>query len=1042
MSIKHKRLKKAAFSLFQRKNILLVIVAVFISTLFSGLIPPRRVYAAPPTNEKDFTNEIKNYFKLSAFAKCVDGGTAPVNIPTRIPQAQIPGNAHGGLSGIIPKSSETPFGYYAGIPGGSAAPGSGEGWDYVWARSDYSVSVGYTVDNSNGNWICGIGSHADEFFKLIGYNSFKDFRDKEYEVQDGYTLKAKRGQDDLKALVKGKIRDAINKIGLDDAQKYVNYLRSFLNCAEEKSSDKDVEGSGYTINDFVTLDGTVKKTAYFQRTDSGGIAVGHGSAGAEEGRLQCGEIKGKLDQYKDAYAKWAKDNKEAASRLSGSINGITGDNSNTTCESAGINISWILCPVYNFFAEITEFFYKQIIGSFLYTNPVETSPGSNSYKAWNNFRLYGNIVLLIALLVLVFGQAIGGGLIDAYTAKKMAPRILTAAILINASIYIVALLVDITNVLGRGISDLVLAPFGNLTFNPGASGTQAGAGLVVIGALIAGAGSIAGLIGAFLAGGASQIVLLVMFMVIIPTAIAIMAVFVTLIVRKGIILALILTSPVAFALYCLPNTEKYFRKWWDLLFKALLVYPIVMLIFAISNVLSYTIATNNGGFAQDLISTVIPLALQIIPLFLIPFAFKFAGGAMGSLYAAIQGGSQKAGGMLKSRQDIAKTNYRNQGLQARNRMYGALGDKASKSGGAKRAGYNFMRSRIGGHDLYAAMAQMQAERNKEMESIKDTGIDDELRGLTVNKTWANQQGPMASMVMDGKTYQSNGHVRVGSDGKREYRTLGGRWVAESDVDAAHERWGGDLAATQWALGYEMQKATTQEEQDYLFNNYNRVGQEGGSVEHLSDAQLGGIWTGAAFAKQNTDRQWKHYKYKNGQLQADGVTLMREIDERQGTYAMSQQHADTWRTMREEYERAQATIGQNQQIINGGGALTAEQQQQDELAREVVQRAQRIANSYSTQMPQSIGGQIGAAPGGAPIPAPAQPGQAPPAPAQGGTPQQPDWVVSPTGAPAATQEEIGNFVSTVLTGVQTRTAPGYTEQDGLPNRDGGQRPSVR
>src|SRR5208282_1078506 len=89
--------------------------------------------------------------------------------------------------------------------------------------------------------------------------------------------------------------------------------------------------------------------------------------------------------------------------------------------------------------------------------------GTNNiiFKAWSDFRVYGDVILIIALLVIVFSETIGGGLLDAYTVKKVLPRLLAAAILINLSIYIVALLVDITNVVGGSIGQVITAPLGN-----------------------------------------------------------------------------------------------------------------------------------------------------------------------------------------------------------------------------------------------------------------------------------------------------------------------------------------------------------------------------------------------------------------------------------------------------------------------------------------------------------------------------------------------------------------------------------------------------
>jgi hypothetical protein len=143
---------------------------------------------------------------------------------------------------------------------------------------------------------------------------------------------------------------------------------------------------------------------------------------------------------------------------------------------------------------------------------------------------------------------------------------------------------------------------------------------------------------------------------------------------------------------------------------------------------------------------------------------------------------------------------------------------------------------------------------------------------------------------------------------------------------------------QSAVAYEMQKAGTQEEMDYLYQNYGRLNQPGNGF-NLSDGEMGGMWTGAAFSQQNTDRQWKHYKWNDGQLQADGLTLMREVDERQGSWQMASQSADTWTTMSEEVNRARRVRD---------GSATAEEQRNmtGQDAEEIIQRGARIARSMS------------------------------------------------------------------------------------------------
>ncbi len=111
---------------------------------------------------------------------------------------------------------------------------------------------------------------------------------------------------------------------------------------------------------------------------------------------------------------------------------------------------------------------------------------------------------------------------------------------------------------------------------------------------------------------------LILIGLVIPAILALIAVLVTIIIRKAAILALILVSPVAFALYCLPNTEKYFKRWWDLLFEMLIVYPLIVLIFSVADVLSVLTGNLKSSDPLNAILSFMPL---IIPRFMIPFAF-------------------------------------------------------------------------------------------------------------------------------------------------------------------------------------------------------------------------------------------------------------------------------------------------------------------------------------------------------------------------------------------------------------------------------------
>lgn len=333
-----------------------------------------------------------------------------------------------------------------------------------------------------------------------------------------------------------------------------------------------------------------------------------------------------------------------------------------TCESSGFSLSWIICPVINLAADAADGIFTKFILPLLNTPAVnvDTAHPSGIFQVWSSFRTFGNVFLIIALLVMVFGQAIGGGLIDSYTVKKIAPRLLIAAILINLSIYLVALAVDVTNIIGGSINSLITAPVkdsGKYMFTVGG-----GAGAF-------GFASLLGLaFGAYILGPA--LITFLIMAVVIPGALAIIGVAVTLILRRGIIIMLIIVSPLAFALWCLPNTEQYFRKWWDLLFRTLMVYPLIMVMFAVAHLMAVIIADPDEAHIGNFLGQVVAMIVIILPLFLVPFAFKFAGGVTGAISGAVMGirrrasrpisgvGTRSAGRRIVSRaKDIGAGNF-------------------------------------------------------------------------------------------------------------------------------------------------------------------------------------------------------------------------------------------------------------------------------------------------------------------------------------------------------------------------------------------------
>ncbi len=297
---------------------------------------------------------------------------------------------------------------------------------------------------------------------------------------------------------------------------------------------------------------------------------------------------------------------------------------NTSCTVSGFfNLSWVICPIIDGISRAVAGFYNDILAKLLNIDSSQFI-GSNSqfYQAWSNFRIIANIILVLILLIVVFGETIGGSLLDSYTIKKIVPRLVLMVILSNLSIYIVVGMIDVFNIIGKGIVALMTAPFSSLSIS-----TSNFSGPVGFSAMIVGLFALDPLSYGFVG--------FILLFLLIPAILFLVATFVTLALRQIIIVFLLLVSPIAFILYILPNTDKYFKKWWQLLVKTLMVYPIVFAVYAISQIAAFSLFNYSGGGISSFIDKLMAIFAMLVPIFLIPFSFKLSGGLVGSTYGML-----------------------------------------------------------------------------------------------------------------------------------------------------------------------------------------------------------------------------------------------------------------------------------------------------------------------------------------------------------------------------------------------------------------------
>jgi len=298
--------------------------------------------------------------------------------------------------------------------------------------------------------------------------------------------------------------------------------------------------------------------------------------------------------------------------------GSEGDEEKDKCNAGFFGFGFLLCPGQNLLNLIIDFLYG-IIENILDWRLLETS-GSQIKSYWEKFLSIANIILVIAFLIIIYSTATSDGLSN-YDVKKMLPRIVILAIVINISFYVCAAIVDLCNIAGRGVMALLIST------SPGGEGLGLGEkiGTVVSNVATGVAGGIAGVV----AG-------VILFVSIGPPAVLALIVIILALIFRGVALTMmVIISPIAIALYLFPSAamNKWHVKWRDAFIKMLLVYPMFMAVWGGSKLIaSVTASTQNPiiGFITSLICTIAP-AVAIIPL------FKMSGDVMGKATAAIAG---------------------------------------------------------------------------------------------------------------------------------------------------------------------------------------------------------------------------------------------------------------------------------------------------------------------------------------------------------------------------------------------------------------------
>lgn len=319
------------------------------------------------------------------------------------------------------------------------------------------------------------------------------------------------------------------------------------------------------------------------------------------------------------------------------------------CYSGAGSLSWIVCPLIENASKLIIDKYVAWVEPALQINTLlfGNNDKSASYIAWNVFRNIANLAFVIIFIIVIFSQTTGVG-IGHYGIKKILPKLIICALLINCSYIICQLAIDIANIIGYGIAGIfqwvtnqinitmsetikvegaIINPSEEEGLQGVLSNGNAGFGMVVV--LIIGVVSTA----AVLSQGTALVIPILM--AVLGVAISFFTLIAILALRQAASVLLVVASPLAFVCYMLPNTKKIFDKWLKALQGLLIAFPACSALIYGGDLVGRVLISTSYGSTWILITAAV---VSVAPIFFIP---KIIRGSMGAISNAIANGSRK-----------------------------------------------------------------------------------------------------------------------------------------------------------------------------------------------------------------------------------------------------------------------------------------------------------------------------------------------------------------------------------------------------------------
>lgn len=515
------------------------------------------------------------------------------------------------------------------------------------------------------------------------------------------------------------------------------------------------------------------------------------------------------------------------------------DTNKTSCGVDGIG--WIVCPVISFMGDLLANAFSGLADNFLATDTGLFDTTSGTYTAWSVFRTFANIAFVIVFLIIIFSQLTGVG-VSNYGVKKLLPRIVIAAILVNVSYFICQIAVDLSNILGYSLKNVfdAIAVQANVPTSTDASGNGFGIAAIIVGVIAT--------------ATVAYFALSILIPVLLGALVGVLMVVLMLIARKAIIVLLIVLSPLAFVAFLLPNTESLFTKWRKAFMALLLLFPIISVVFGMSSLASQIVLQAGPGTGSADILKIMSVGIAALPFFLVPTLLKGSLNGIGTVGGKLTSFANKAGGSLGKAGGKGLANSRLGQFQAyrsaeRNKrraliqsgVYEGKGGKLNPRNLASRANKAFNDSAVSGKfgDRNAATGISMAEK---LDTEEVAAAETLLRNRNPNPTEliGASKKSLSAAIKSGDTVAARAaqNVLLNSGGKgisELHETLSQEFAAPGSKDSEVGK------SLRTALNRAGLKPKNNALASWAYNDQTigEASSSASSFEKLSDAELGG-----------------------------------------------------------------------------------------------------------------------------------------------------------------------------------------------------------